>query len=101
MLKSAFEPCIPIKSTTVCPECLHEIKHDGYRLIVQRDGQHVRLMIRNAASEREGTIELSVTGKANRPPLARWALGFNHQSFLGGIGAAVSIRAFHFPSCLT
>jgi ATP dependent DNA ligase domain len=26
---------------------MHEIKHDGYRLIVQRDGQRVRLFARN------------------------------------------------------
>jgi bifunctional non-homologous end joining protein LigD len=28
-------------------EWLHEIKHDGYRLIVQRDGERVRLFTRN------------------------------------------------------
>ena len=26
---------------------IHEIKHDGYRLIVQKDGQRVRLFTRN------------------------------------------------------
>jgi len=25
------------------PDWLHEIKHDGYRLIVQREGERVRL----------------------------------------------------------
>ncbi len=29
------------------PDWLHEIKHDGYRLIVQREGGHVRLFTRN------------------------------------------------------
>ena len=29
------------------PEWIHEIKHDGYRLIVQRDGKRVRLFTRN------------------------------------------------------
>jgi bifunctional non-homologous end joining protein LigD len=29
------------------PEWLHEIKHDDYRLIVQRDGKRVRLFTRN------------------------------------------------------
>ena len=28
-------------------EWLHEVKHDGYRLIVQRDGQRVRLFTPN------------------------------------------------------
>jgi len=29
------------------PDWLHEIKHDGYRLIVVRDGARVRLFTRN------------------------------------------------------
>jgi hypothetical protein len=36
MRKSAFEPCIPTRGTKVPdrPEWIHEVKHDGYRLIV-------------------------------------------------------------------
>jgi bifunctional non-homologous end joining protein LigD len=30
------------------PDWVHEIKHDGYRLIVRRDGPTVRLYTRNA-----------------------------------------------------
>src|SRR5580700_2143722 len=29
-------------------EWVHEIKHDGYRMLVRRDGEHVRLYSRNA-----------------------------------------------------
>ncbi len=49
MRKIVFEPCIPTRGTKVPagPEWLHEIKHDGYRLIVQRDGARVRLFTRN------------------------------------------------------
>ena len=49
MLKSPFEPCIPSVGTKVPerPEWIHEIKHDGYRLIVQREGKRVRLFTRN------------------------------------------------------
>jgi bifunctional non-homologous end joining protein LigD len=49
MRKSAFEPCIPTRGTKVPagPDWLHEIKHDGYRLIVQREGGRVRLFTRN------------------------------------------------------
>jgi bifunctional non-homologous end joining protein LigD len=45
MIKSPFEPCIPTRGTKVPagPDWLHEIKHDGYRLIVHRDGKRVRL----------------------------------------------------------
>jgi bifunctional non-homologous end joining protein LigD len=49
MRKTAFEPCIPTpgKQVPVGPDWIHEIKHDGYRLIVQRDGARVRLFTRN------------------------------------------------------
>jgi ATP-dependent DNA ligase len=49
MPKSAFEPCIPTRGTTVPdrPEWIHEIKHDGYRLIIQRDGKTLRLWTRS------------------------------------------------------
>jgi bifunctional non-homologous end joining protein LigD len=49
MPKSASEPCIPTRGKTVPagPARLHEIKHDGYLLIVQRDGKRVRLFTRN------------------------------------------------------
>jgi len=47
MLK-AFEFCIPTKATIVPanPDWLHEIKYDGYRLRLERDGRGVRLMTR-------------------------------------------------------
>jgi ATP-dependent DNA ligase len=43
---NAFEFCIPTASTKVPsgPEWLHEIKHDGFRLRVERDGNRVRLI---------------------------------------------------------
>jgi bifunctional non-homologous end joining protein LigD len=49
MSKYAFSPCIPTRGTKVPdrPEWLREIKHDGYRLIVQREGKRVRLFTRN------------------------------------------------------
>src|SRR6476646_449617 len=48
MRKTAFQPCIPTRGRTVPagPEWLHEIKHDGYRLIVERDRKRVRLWTR-------------------------------------------------------
>ena len=48
MRQHLFEPCIPTRATKVPagPDRLHEIKHDGYRLIVQRDGDRVRLFTR-------------------------------------------------------
>jgi bifunctional non-homologous end joining protein LigD len=42
----AFEFCIPTRGTEVpfSPEWLHEIKYDGYRLCVERNGDRVRLI---------------------------------------------------------
>jgi bifunctional non-homologous end joining protein LigD len=49
MPKSPFEPCIPTRATKVPAgkDWLHEIRHDGYRLIVERKGKTVRLFTRN------------------------------------------------------
>jgi len=49
MSKPAFQPCIPSRGTKVPtgPDWIHEVKHDGYRMIVQREGKKVRLFTRN------------------------------------------------------
>ena len=54
MPNSAFLPCIPTNAAKVPnrPEWIHEIKHDGYRLIVPREGERVRLFTRTARLER-------------------------------------------------
>jgi ATP-dependent DNA ligase len=43
-----IEPCIPTRAAEppTGPDWIHEIKHDGYRLIVRRDGDAVRLFTR-------------------------------------------------------
>jgi ATP-dependent DNA ligase len=40
-------PADPRQDSPAGPDWLHEIKHDGYRMIVQRDGSRVRLFTRN------------------------------------------------------
>ena len=49
MPKIPFEPCIPTRGTKVPsgPDWIHEVKYDGYRLLVVRDGKRVRLLTRN------------------------------------------------------
>jgi ATP-dependent DNA ligase len=44
-----FPPAIPTRATEVpsSPDWIHEVKHDGFRLIVVRDGDRVRLLTRN------------------------------------------------------
>jgi ATP-dependent DNA ligase len=43
-----IEPCIPSRAPMppAGPGWVHEIKHDGYRLILRRDGDAVRLFTR-------------------------------------------------------
>jgi ATP-dependent DNA ligase len=43
-----YEFCLPIRGTQVPagPEWLHEIKYEGFRMLVQRDGDRVRLITR-------------------------------------------------------
>jgi bifunctional non-homologous end joining protein LigD len=49
MRKTAFLPCIPTCGTKVPshPDFFHEVKHDGYRLLIRREGKRVRLWTRN------------------------------------------------------
>ena len=56
-------PAQPIRASKPPPgpDWVHEIKHDGYRLIVRRDGPTVRLYTRNAYDR---TARLSVIAAA-------------------------------------
>jgi bifunctional non-homologous end joining protein LigD len=49
MRKNEFAPSIPVRGTAVPagPDWFHEVKHDGYRLTVQRLDKRVRLFTRN------------------------------------------------------
>ena len=44
-----IEPCLPSKVTRPPsgPLWVHEIKHDGYRLMVRRDGFETKLRLRH------------------------------------------------------
>jgi bifunctional non-homologous end joining protein LigD len=48
--EAAFEPCLPrpANGPPVGPEWIHEIKHDGFRVLARRQGPRVRLVSRNA-----------------------------------------------------
>jgi ATP-dependent DNA ligase len=58
-------PAQPVKASTppVGADWVHEIKHDGYRIIVRRDGPTVRLYSRNAY---DWTARLSAIATAAR-----------------------------------
>jgi bifunctional non-homologous end joining protein LigD len=44
-----FEPCLPrpAKEPPAGPDWIHEIKHDGFRILARRDAKGVRLFTRN------------------------------------------------------
>ena len=50
--EAAFEPCLPrpAKEPPVGPEWIHEIKHDGFRILVRRQGPRVRQSAAMAAT---------------------------------------------------
>jgi bifunctional non-homologous end joining protein LigD len=49
LLAGSIEPCLPTSTTKPPsgPGWLHEVKHDGYRLMAHRDAAGVRLLTRN------------------------------------------------------
>jgi bifunctional non-homologous end joining protein LigD len=49
-----IEPCLPspAERPPVGPNWVHEIKHDGFRLMARRDGASVRLLTRNGMTGR-------------------------------------------------
>ncbi|MFK4657279.1 ATP-dependent DNA ligase [Bradyrhizobium japonicum] len=49
IMRTAFEFCLPTAAKVVPagPDWIHEIKYDGYRLRVERQGKTVRLFTRN------------------------------------------------------
>ena len=62
-LQLRFEPCLPrpAEKPPSGPEWIHEIKHDGFRLIVHREASDVRLITRNGRdfSDRFPSIRLA------------------------------------------
>ena len=49
MPKALYEPCLPTRGKEVPAgaDWIHEIKYDGYRLIVRREGKTMRLFTKN------------------------------------------------------
>ena len=63
-----FEPCLPrlAKRPPVGPGWIHEIKHDGFRIIAQRDAAGVRLLTRKGFDLAERFI-LAATAVSTLP----------------------------------
>src|SRR4051812_25342855 len=60
-----IRPCapIPVQAPPCGPEWLHEIKHDGYRIIARKAGERVRLWSRNG---RDWTKAMAAIAEALR-----------------------------------
>src|SRR5258708_11859252 len=63
-----IEPCIPTRASKppVGPQWIHEIKHDGYRMIARKRDGRVRLFTRNGFdwSDRYPRISAAVAALA-------------------------------------
>jgi bifunctional non-homologous end joining protein LigD len=48
-MQATFDFCLPTKATSVPsgPDWLHEVKYDGHRLRLKRDGARLRLITRD------------------------------------------------------
>ncbi|WP_309144814.1 hypothetical protein [Bradyrhizobium sp. CCGB12] len=43
----AYELCLATAAKQIGPDWIHEVKHDGYRMLVIRENEQVRLLSRN------------------------------------------------------
>src|SRR5580692_8337417 len=61
-------PCIPTRAAKppAGPDWVHEIKHDGYRLIVRREGEAVWLFTRHTIYAVSGAISSTSRTMARR-----------------------------------
>lgn len=63
-----IEPCLPtiVPRPPSGPDWLHEIKHDGYRMMIRRDGAGVRLLSRNGYDFTQRYPLIAAAGRALR-----------------------------------
>ncbi len=57
-----FQPCIPTRAANV-PDGPDEMKHDGYRLIVRREGERLRLFTRRHLDVHSWLLSVVLTEK--------------------------------------
>jgi hypothetical protein len=69
MPKSPYAPCIPTRGTKVPShsDWIHEVKQDGFRLIVSRDGDRVRLYTRNGYDWTPDNMSRRLAARSNAP----------------------------------
>jgi hypothetical protein len=102
-------PCLPLK-VAGAPSCalwVHEIKHDGYRLMVRRDGSRVRCFTRNGHdwADRFTSTAASIVGSsptACAPQRASFARSAEDiRKSLAIRPKIVAVHLAHFPKLAT
>jgi hypothetical protein len=90
-----FEPCLP-RSAKKPPsglDWLHEIKHDGFRIVAQEEADNVRLITRNGYD-----FEAYRRSRASWTAKGSWSIKMAYPSSIcSGIGAMTTLR----PSALS
>jgi ATP-dependent DNA ligase len=56
------------------PDWIHEIKHDGFRLLVQLEGDRVRLFTRNGHDWTDRYPFIVEAARASGPAVLRWTV---------------------------
>jgi ATP-dependent DNA ligase len=85
-----FEFCLPTRGIKVPdrPEWIHEVKYDGYRLRVERDGDRVRLITR------DGAIGPSAIPGSSRPR-SRKQFVIDGEAVILGVDGISDFNALH------
>jgi len=89
----SFEFCLPTKATTVpdTPDWLHEVKYDGYRLRLERDGDRVRLITRggyNWADRYPWIVEAALKNR-------HWQFVIDGEAVVLGVDGVADFNALH------
>ena len=95
-MRPAFEPCLPTPAKQVPsgPDWLHEIKHDGYRLIIEREGDSVRLFTRNG---HDWTDRYPLIVEAARRIRSTSSFVIDGEAVLLGVDGISDFNGLHFP----
>jgi ATP-dependent DNA ligase len=96
-MRSTFHPCLPTagKAVPASPKWFHEIKYDGYRLIVVREADRVRLFTRNGYDWSGRYPWIVESALRNRQP--RWHFRFQWLALASARGGSPTVRVCGVP----
>jgi ATP-dependent DNA ligase len=88
-----IEPCLPspAKAPPSGPGWLHEIKHDGFRIMARRDGAGVRLITRNG-NDFTARFPLAVEAVARLPAHYASEIAAIAEPFFAGLNARLQLQ---------